>query len=464
MSCQRVALVADDPRLGSAIAAHLRRHLGQPPLTCTFDGVHEHLGPDTDGLLLLAAGTPAGLDQAHGLIREVALLKLPPILVLIEAHGETDDSRFAALDPHVAHRLRWPTGAAALAELVGDRLERLRAFLPARPESALDLIRARLACMTPSLLPLAGHLALAAVHDVTVLLTGETGTGKTFLARLLHECSPRRGEPFVAVPCGALPPNLVESAFFGHVRGAFTGADRDRAGKFAAAGEGTLLLDEIDTLGLEQQASLLRVIETGEYEAVGSNETQLCRARIIVASNRDLDEAVARGSLRQDLYYRLNVLSFHLPPLRERVRDVAPLVRGTAGRFNTRFRKELLDVSPEALAVLESYPWPGNLRQLENIVQQAVLLSTGTELLVDHLPETVRVPATGNGHSHNGNGNGKMAPLQEAERLAIQRALAQHGYSRVRTADALHISRVTLYKKMRKYGLLDTPPRSRRAQ
>src|SRR5262249_18572848 len=157
--------------------------------------------------------------------------------------------------------------------------------------------------------------------------------------------------------------------------GAFTGADRDRAGKFAAAGAGTILLDEIDALGLEQQAGLLRVIETGEDEPVGSNETELCRARIVVASNRDLEEAVAGGLMRQDLYYRLNVISFHLPPLRERVEDIAPLVRGFAARFNTKFAKGLFDLHPEALAALEAFPWPGNIRQLENFVQQAVLLS-----------------------------------------------------------------------------------------
>src|SRR5207302_4870545 len=162
---------------------------------------------------------------------------------------------------------------------------------------------------TPSLLPLAERIAIAARHDVTVLLTGETGTGKTYLARLMHDCSPRRAEPFLAVPCGAQPANLIESAFFGHVRGAFTGADRAKVGKFEVAGKGTILLDEIDTLGLEQQAGLLRVIETGEYEPVGGNETRQSEARIIVAINWDLEEAVQTGKFRQDLYYRLNVMS-----------------------------------------------------------------------------------------------------------------------------------------------------------
>ena len=154
------------------------------------------------------------------------------------------------------------------------------------------------------------RIALAGSHDVTVLLTGETGTGKTHLARLIHDCSPRKTDRFLVVPCGAISANLVESEFFGHVKGAFTGADRPKVGKFAAAGNGTILLDEIDALPLEQQANLLRVIETGEFEPVGSNETEYCTARIVVASNWNLVDAVERGKFRQDLYYRLNVMSF----------------------------------------------------------------------------------------------------------------------------------------------------------
>ncbi len=271
----------------------------------------------------------------------------------------------------------------------------------------------------------------------------------------MHDCSPRHKEPFLTVPCGAQPANLVESAFFGHDKGAFTGADRAKVGKFEAAGGGTILLDEIDTLGLEQQAGLLRVIETGEFEPVGSNETRHCSARIIVASNWDLEEAVSANKFRQDLYYRLNVMSFHLPPLRERVQDIAPLVRALVARFNTKFHKELFDISPQAMDAIESFPWPGNIRQMENFIQQAVLVSSGPELLVDHLPQQVRGyrPTTFAIPSRNQN-DSLSHNREQVERNIIQRTLVNNGYSRVHTANALGISRVTLYKKMKKYGLM----------
>src|SRR5262249_41699185 len=264
------------------------------------------------------------------------------------------------------------------------------------------------------------------------------------------------------VPCGALVANLVESELFGHTKGAFTGADRAKVGKFEAVGEGTLLLDEIDTLGLDQQANLLRVIETGEYESVGSNETKICKARIIAASNRDLGKAMQQGRFRQDLYYRLNVVPFFLPPLRERRQDIAPLARGMAARFARKFQKLIFDISPKAMAALESFAWPGNIRQLENVMQRAVLLSNEPELQLQHLPrpvqDCVKPPAAGVSSASS-----LIHNCQVLERSVLQRTLMNHGRNRSRTASALGISRVTLYKKLKKYGLMDAPAREAEA-
>jgi transcriptional regulator with PAS, ATPase and Fis domain len=324
------------------------------------------------------------------------------------------------------------------------------------PATDLSPLAQELLRSTPSLLPLAERLELAAKYEVTVLLTGETGTGKTHLARLIHAHSPRRQHGLLVVPCGALSASLIESELFGHEQGAFTGAARAKIGKIEAAGQGTLLLDEVDTLGLEQQSKLLRVLETGAYERVGSNETRVCRARILAASNWDLKVALDQGRFRVDLYYRLDVLSLHLPPLRERQEDVGPLARRMVDRFGKKFHKGVAALAPEALAALEAFPWPGNLRQLENVVQQAVLRSSGAELLRQHLPPTVadfapsapvvraRPPAP-------------VASLAEHwehyERLTIERALQEANQCRSRAAQALGISRVALYKKLRKYGI-----------
>jgi two-component system response regulator HydG len=456
MSSNRVALVTDDQRLACSIQTHLKKALGQGVFQCNFTSIRSHIGQQTDGLLLLATASAAESEQILQLVREIYIRKLPPIIMIV---ASDDIPELEGVQPYVAQYLRWPSEAPRLAQLIHDRLGRVHDFLAAKSvETVEEVISRRLLTQTPSLLPLIERLALAAAHDVTVLLTGETGTGKTHLARLMHDCSPRHNHPFLTVPCGAQPANLIESAFFGHIKGAFTGADRIKVGKFEAAGNGSILLDEIDTLGLEQQAGLLRVIETGEFEPVGSNETKVCTARIIVASNWDLEEAVSAGKFRQDLYYRLNVMSFHLPPLRERVQDIAPLIRALVARFNTKFSKELFDISPQAMDALEAFPWPGNIRQMENFIQQAVLVSSGTELQLEHLPQQVRdyrparftvsARAQADTLSHN---------REQVERNIIQRTLVNHGWSRVHTANALGISRVTLYKKMKKYGLMRSP-------
>lgn len=256
-----------------------------------------------------------------------------------------------------------------------------------------EVLADRLRVLAPSLVPLARQLALAAASDMTVLLTGESGTGKTYLACLMHAYSSRRDQPLLAVPCGAQDATLFESIMFGHERGEFAGDCHVRQGKIAAAGRGTILLDEIDTLGLKQQAALLRLIETGEYEAVGSSWTQNCEARFIFTSKRNLDEAVGRGDFGHDLFYRLQVISIDLPPLRERPDDIRPLARAFTAQFAARFRKPFSDIGPEVLRALTAYPWPGNIREMENVLREAVLDCSGTTLSLDDLPTSIREQA-----------------------------------------------------------------------
>jgi DNA-binding NtrC family response regulator len=231
--------------------------------------------------------------------------------------------------------------------------------------------------------------------DITLLLVGETGTGKTRLARLIHLHSPRHHEPFQVVACGALSANLIESELFGHVQGAFTGADRDRPGKFAAAGRGTLVLDEVNSLPRPLQAKLLRAVDERAFEPVGANRTQTLQARLIALSNVPLEQEVAAGRFRADLCYRLNVVSLHLPPLQGRPLCIAALSRRFLEEFAARNRPDVCGLTDEALCALREYCWPGNVRQLRNVVERAVALCPGPRVELRDLPEAVRAPRTG---------------------------------------------------------------------
>ncbi|MBC8379766.1 MAG: sigma-54-dependent Fis family transcriptional regulator, partial [Planctomycetes bacterium] len=290
--------------------------------------------------------------------------------------------------------------------------------------------------------------------NTTILMTGPSGTGKSLLARAIHYESPRRNQPFVEVSCGALPETLLESELFGHVKGAFTGAVNDKEGKFLAANKGTIFLDEISTATPAMQVKLLRVLQTREFEPVGSNQTYTVDTRVVLATNRDLTEEVRLGRFREDLYYRINVVNVNLPPLAERIPDVPLLADYFMNNFCTMHRRVKSGLTEKALQYLQSYPWPGNIRELENVIERAVLLSKGPLIDVNDLPPALLQHCQNAVNMVFENKTLKQA-LEGPERAILKAALEANNWSRQETAKALDINRTTLYKKMKHYGLED---------
>ena len=288
----------------------------------------------------------------------------------------------------------------------------------------------------------------------TVLITGESGTGKSLVARAIHQQSNRRDKAFIEVACGALPESLLESELFGHVRGSFTGAVADKAGKFKLADGGTAFLDEIATATPALQVKLLRVLQDLEFEPVGGTKTERVDVRCILATNRDLADAVEKGQFRQDLYYRINVVTIHLPPMRERIGDIPLLADHFLKAHCERTHRTILGFQPEAMQRMQAFAWPGNVRQLENLIERAVVLSKNRYLTLDDLPDEVREPKNGGPAAAE---DGRVLPLKDAlerpEKELILRALKNFHGSRQATADALGINRTTLFKKMRKFGI-----------
>jgi DNA-binding NtrC family response regulator len=345
-----------------------------------------------------------------------------------------------------------------LREAVHRRLQELdrRERHVAKRERELNLLRERVARHTAAKHFIAASAAMqdvlelaarVAPLDTTVLVCGESGTGKEFIVRLIHDQSPRASGPFVSLNCAALTETLLESELFGHVRGAFTGAVRDKAGLFEVAGNGTLFLDEIGEVAPTVQAKLLRALQEREIRRVGAERNVNVNARVVAATNRDLRAAVAAGTFREDLYFRLGAFVITVPPLRERREDIPPLVHDFVRRAATRVKKDVKTVSPDAMTALMTYSWPGNVRELDHAIERAVIVARGTSVKVRELPPEIS-------QKPRQRSTDDIFDLRSQERAMIERALERFRGNRRQAADALKISTVTLWRKMKEYGLV----------
>lgn len=403
--------------------------------------VAEHAAPD---LVVTDLRMPGG--GGLELVRHVREHMPDTEVMLVTGYG-TIEGAVEALQMGASHYIVKPYTEEELLAAVRQTLGKLRRSRTAQPGSGpAPAAAGRLIGESPAMQALAGEIARAAASSATVLITGESGTGKELVARSIHDQSARRRAPFIPVNCGALAESLLESELFGHVRGAFTGADRTRPGVFQSAEGGTIFLDEISATPPSTQLRLLRVLQEREVAMVGSSTPRKVDVRVIAATNQDLAGLVARGTFREDLFYRVNVVTIDVPPLRERDDDVLRLARHFAATFAVEQDRPPLRFSDPVLRRLLAYAWPGNVRELQNLVQRLTVMKDGETATLPDLPQAMRTarPATPRDRT-----------LDDIEAEHIRTVLAGTGGNKARAARILGIDRKTLYAKIRRYGLDD---------
>ncbi len=309
---------------------------------------------------------------------------------------------------------------------------------------------------SPLIRQLKQQIGIAAPTNGWVLITGENGTGKELVARGIHNLSHRRDKPFVEVNCAAIPEDLIESELFGHEKGSFTGATAQRRGKFDQANEGTLFLDEIGDMSLKTQAKVLRILQERKFERVGGNRTIEVDVRVIAATNKNLEEEIAQGNFREDLFYRLNVLPFHVPPLRERRDDIPALANHFLEYFSRQESREIKALSPEALADLKNYTWPGNVRELKNLIERLVIMTPGSVISQENLPPNLTTRQSGDlsGQRVLGSAASNLKEAREEfERDFILQKLEENDWNISRTAEIIDLERSNLHRKIKSYGI-----------
>jgi len=440
-----VLLVDDDPRIRRALRGVLEDEghtVDEAP-----DGAQALTtlqGRAFDAVLL-----DVNMPGMGGLDALVSIREMAPQTGVIMVSGEgTIATAVQALKRGAFDFIEKPVDPEHLLRVLAQaaQLTELRRASPAGskgpPEADLGLIGS-----SPAIATLLSDIRRVAPSQAKVLITGENGAGKDLVAEAIHRLSKRADQPFVKLNCAAIPRDLVESELFGHEKGAFTGALQRKVGRLERADQGTLFLDEIGDLSSESQAKLLRALETGEVDRIGATDTIRVDVRIVSATNKDLAEAMETGEFRRDLFYRLNGVPLHVPPLRERRADIPALANHFLARACAAEGKAAKPLSPEALALLEEYTWPGNVRELRNLMERAAILVEGAEVAGEDLASWLEAGAAVEG------GAGLRGEIERREAEAIRKALEQAGWNVTQAAAGLGIDRTNLHRKMRKYGI-----------
>jgi len=435
-----ILIVDDDPGQRSLLNSFLRSQGFETTLADSGERALELLRAGKFAMMISDVRMPGltGLETLRRVREEPRLAGLP--VLLVTAFTDIRDA-VAAMRDGAVNYLPKPIDLDELLNSVRQALgiSKPAALRYSEEKPLPDDVIAR----SPLMQAVLRDASLIAPSETRVLITGESGVGKEVVADVLHAWSPRAAGPLVKVNCAAIPETLLEAELFGHEKGAFTGAHARRIGRFEEATAGTIFLDEVAEMSPALQAKLLRVTQNGRFQRVGSNREIQTNARILAASNRNLEDEVKQGRFREDLFYRLNVVELNIPPLRERREDILPL----AGRFIEELTKGRARFSETVTLCLERYPWPGNVRELRNAMERAVLLSRSELILPEHLPTRVRAaaeqPVTA--------GAADPARLEEIERQAILQALQQHDFNRTETAKALGISRRALLYKLQRF-------------
>ncbi len=471
---KQILVVDDEPNLRRVLRAQLER-----------DGYDVHTAEDGEQALALLHEhhidlviTDLRMPKLDGmeLLRRITALEDAMPVVMITAHG-TVDTAVEALKMGAFDYITKPFDQEDVRTIVRKavRTQDLSATEASRQSLGAGLEGGRYGIIgqSPSLLDLYAVLDRVADTPTTVLVTGESGTGKELVARALHENSSRHDKPFIKVNCAAIPRDLMESELFGYERGAFTGAVGSKPGRFELASGGTLFLDEIGSIPVEMQVKLLRALQESEFERVGGVKTIRVDVRLVAATNTDLKKEIAAGGFREDLYYRLNVVPMRLPPLRERREDIPLLVSHFVRKFDARLRKNVTGIEPEALDLLLNHPWPGNIRELENVIERAVLFCDGEQLRPADLPNELhrtpeppsaapatRQPAPASPAASDGLKEQVKAAMSRLERELIVKALEQTSGNVTHAARLLKISRKGLQLKMKELGLRERDERT----